>query len=91
MAEIWTKSILASFYGQEWIIVGLLAILLFGSRLPKIARSLGLSIGQFKKGLKNVKDEVDAAGDDDGDAAPADKKTAGDDDKPEKESGESSG
>lgn len=35
----------------EIIIIGVLAVLLFGSRLPKIARSFGSTVVEFKKGL----------------------------------------
>lgn len=39
--------------GTEYWIVGGLIVLLFGSRkLPELARSMGTSITQFKKGLK---------------------------------------
>lgn len=60
----------------EWIIVLVIALLIFGRRLPDIARSLGKSITEFKKGVKETKDDVedvaedvkksidDAAGDD---------------------------
>lgn len=44
-----------------WEIVGIVAvgILLFGSRLPSIARSLGKSVTEFKKGVKDLKSEVE--------------------------------
>lgn len=35
----------------EALVVGLVAILLFGNRLPGVARSLGKSITEFKKGV----------------------------------------
>ena len=35
----------------EWGIVLLVALLLFGKRLPGVARSLGQGITEFKKGL----------------------------------------
>lgn len=44
-----------------WEIVGIIAVgvLLFGSRLPSIARSLGKSVTEFKAGIKDIKDDVD--------------------------------
>lgn len=45
--------------GGEWIIIGLIALLIFGRRLPDVARSVGKSIVEFKKGLRDVKDEID--------------------------------
>ena len=43
-----------------WEIVGIVAvgILLFGSRLPNIARSLGKSVTEFKKGVKDIQDDM---------------------------------
>jgi sec-independent protein translocase protein TatA len=52
---------------EVWIIL-LVVLILFGSRIPKVARSLGQGISQFKKGLN---DAVDLGGDDDEDARPA--------------------
>jgi len=45
--------------GSEWIVIGLVALLIFGRRLPDVARSVGKSIVEFKKGLKDVKNEID--------------------------------
>lgn len=45
--------------GMEWLIVGIVALLLFGRRLPEVARSLGQSITSFKKGIKDVTDDID--------------------------------
>jgi sec-independent protein translocase protein TatA len=36
-----------------------IALLLFGKRLPEIGRSLGRGIMEFKKGLKDVQEEMD--------------------------------
>ncbi len=44
----------------ELIIVAGIALLVFGRRLPDVARSVGKSIVEFKKGLKDVKSEIDA-------------------------------
>jgi len=45
----------------EWVIIGIIALLLFGSRLPSVARSVGDGIREFKKGLKDVGEEVKTA------------------------------
>lgn len=45
--------------GAEWVIIGLIALLIFGRRLPDVARSVGKSIVEFKRGIRDVKDEVD--------------------------------
>jgi sec-independent protein translocase protein TatA len=50
--------------GAEWIIILLVALLLFGRRLPDVARSMGKSIVVFKRGLNDVKDEIDKSGED---------------------------
>ena len=43
----------------EIVLVALAALLLFGKRLPGVARSLGQGITEFKKGIKDVGNEVD--------------------------------
>lgn len=45
----------------EMLIVLVIAVLLFGKRLPEVGRSLGKGIVEFKKGLNDIKSEVDAA------------------------------
>lgn len=45
--------------GWEWMIILVVALLIFGKRLPEVGKSLGKGIVEFKKGLKGVKDELD--------------------------------
>lgn len=40
------------------LIIGMVALLLFGKRLPEVGRSLGRGISEFKKGLRDVQDEL---------------------------------
>jgi sec-independent protein translocase protein TatA len=46
---------------MEMLIVGMVALLLFGNRLPSVMRSMGRGITEFKKGINGIEDEVDAA------------------------------
>jgi sec-independent protein translocase protein TatA len=46
------------FQPMHLLVIGVIAILLFGKRLPEIARSLGKSMVEFKKGLKGLEDEI---------------------------------
>ncbi len=43
--------------GYEWVIILVIFLLLFGKRLPGVARSLGQGISSFKKGLNDPVDE----------------------------------
>ena len=45
--------------GTEWIVILIVGLLLFGRRLPEIARSMGKSIVEFKRGIKDVRDDID--------------------------------
>ena len=55
---------LANSGGWEWIGLFIIILVIFGpKRLPQLARSLGKSITDFKRGLNDVKDEIEKAGD----------------------------
>lgn len=42
---------------SELMIVAVIGLLLFGKRLPEVARSMGTSITEFKKGMHDVIDD----------------------------------
>ncbi len=54
--------------GMEWLVVLIIALLLFGSRLPSVMRNLGRSVNEFKRGLHESAEEANAAGKDAGEA-----------------------
>ena len=43
---------------QEMVVVAVIAVLLFGKRLPEVARSVGNSYQQFRKGLHEISSSV---------------------------------
>lgn len=45
----------------EMIIIGVIAVLLFGKRLPEVGRSLGKSLVEFKKGMAGIENEIRSA------------------------------
>jgi len=46
----------------ELVIIGGIALLIFGGRLPQVGRNLGKSISEFKEGLKGIENDIDKAG-----------------------------
>jgi sec-independent protein translocase protein TatA len=42
---------------QELIIVAIIVLILFGSRLPSVMRNLGRGVTEFKKGVSGVDDD----------------------------------
>lgn len=54
----YTLGFLGNIGWPEILIVGVIMLLLFGRRLPEMGRSLGQGIVEFKKGLKDVTDDI---------------------------------
>jgi len=49
-------------FGPEWIVVLAVIVLLFGAKkLPELARSLGRSTSEFKRGVKDGASKADEA------------------------------
>jgi len=46
---------------MEMLIIGAIAVLLFGKRLPEVGRSLGKGIVEFKKGINGIENEIETA------------------------------
>ncbi len=44
---------------QELALVGVVAVLLFGKRLPEVARSFGKSYSEFRRGLTDIQSTFD--------------------------------
>lgn len=44
---------------QELLIVGVVAVVLFGKRLPEVAKSLGASYRDFRRGLVEIQSQMD--------------------------------
>jgi len=42
----------------EMALIGVIAVMLFGSRLPEVAGQLGKSYQQFRKGLDEIKSNI---------------------------------
>jgi sec-independent protein translocase protein TatA len=73
----------------ELLLVLIVALLVFGGRLPEVGRSLGKGLSEFKKGLKGVKDLSEDLEDDEDEATDrdADEEDEVSDREPEKDAG----
>lgn len=48
--------------GSEWIIIGLVVLLLFGGKkIPELMRGLGKGVKNFKEGMSEASDEFNKA------------------------------
>jgi sec-independent protein translocase protein TatA len=43
------------------LILGVIAVLLYGERLPEVARSVGKGFMEFKKGVRNIQEDLEGA------------------------------
>ena len=58
-------------HGMDFLWIFLLAVLVFGAdKIPKLARGLGKSLGEFKKAKEEFEKEVHAAASNDSDTKP---------------------
>jgi sec-independent protein translocase protein TatA len=57
LADIPLANILGP-YLDNWILIAIVALLLFGKRLPEVGRSLGKGIIEFKKGLAGIEEDI---------------------------------
>ncbi|MBQ2301324.1 MAG: twin-arginine translocase TatA/TatE family subunit [Bacteroidaceae bacterium] len=47
--------------GQEILIIALIILLLFGGKkIPELMRGLGKGVSQFKKGMNDIEQEINA-------------------------------
>ncbi len=61
MASFLTLAFFQSIGPVEIAIIGIVALLLFGRRLPEVMRNLGKGIVEFKRGVRGIEDQVDQA------------------------------
>lgn len=54
-----TLAFLQNIGTTELVVLLVIALLLFGKRLPEVGRSIGKGIVEFKRGLKDIQEEVE--------------------------------
>ena len=64
---------------MEMVIVGIIALLLFGKRLPEVAKGFGKSIVEFKKGMQGIEEDIRDSGTKSVSSTPASRPSATDD------------
>jgi sec-independent protein translocase protein TatA len=50
-----------NFSPGDMIIIAVVAVLLFGDRLPQVMRSVGQGMSEFKKGMRGIEEQIEAA------------------------------
>jgi len=48
---------------MHMLIVAVIAVLLFGDRLPEVMRSMGRGLSEFKKGMRGLESSITSASD----------------------------
>src|SRR5215470_15550889 len=46
---------------SHMLVVAIIALLLFGDRLPEVMRSLGQALVEFKKGMRGIENAIESA------------------------------
>ena len=54
----------------ELIVMLIVAVILFGKKLPEVARNVGGSYAQFRKGLSEIQNSIEAEVEDSEDSSP---------------------
>lgn len=60
LPTISTLALIGNIGHWEIILILLVALLLFGKRLPEVGRSVGKAIVEFKRGVKGIEEEIDS-------------------------------
>ena len=50
---------------SELVIIGIVGVLLFGGKLPEIAKAAGRGVKEFQKGFRELKEDVEKSDQDD--------------------------